>query len=90
MRKLAETPLLALLCLPTSGPGSVPAVFVNLTVYCWVESHGSNALAVGDRVATGMKLALDKADTDMPYPHTVVVFDKEPVAERQEGAHAHA
>ncbi len=27
-----------------------------------------------DRVATGIKLALDKAGIDMPYPHSVVLF----------------
>jgi hypothetical protein len=31
-------------------------------------------LKVSDRVATGIKLALDKAGIDMPYPHTVVLF----------------
>lgn len=31
-------------------------------------------LAVGDRVATGIELALDAAGIDMPFPHTVVLF----------------
>ena len=30
-------------------------------------------LAVSDRVATGIKLALDEANIDMPFPHTVVL-----------------
>jgi len=47
---------------------------VNFTVYFWVESHQANVLAVSDRVATGIKLALDRAQIDMPYPHTVVLF----------------
>lgn len=47
---------------------------VNFNVYFWVESHQANVLAVSDRVATGIKLALDEAGIDMPYPHTVVLF----------------
>jgi small conductance mechanosensitive channel len=47
---------------------------VNFTVYFWAESHQTNVLAVSDRVATGIKLALDRAQIDMPYPHTVVLF----------------
>jgi small-conductance mechanosensitive channel len=47
---------------------------VNFNVYFWVESEQANVLAVGDRVATGIKLALDKAGIDIPYPHTVVLF----------------
>ncbi len=31
-------------------------------------------LKVSDRVATGIKPALDRAGIDMPYPHTVVLF----------------
>jgi len=49
---------------------------VNFTVYFWVESHQANAIAVSDRVATGIKLSLDEAHIDMPYPHTVVLFDE--------------
>ncbi|GAB2567292.1 mechanosensitive ion channel family protein [Spirosoma areae] len=48
---------------------------VNLTVYFWVESQQANALKVSDKVATGIKLALDKAGIDMPYPHTVVLLE---------------
>lgn len=47
---------------------------VNFTVYFWVESEQSNVLKVSDRVATGIKYALDKAGIDMPYPHSVVLF----------------
>lgn len=47
---------------------------VNFDVYFWVESPQANMLAVRDRVATGVKLALDEADIDMPFPHTVVLF----------------
>ena len=51
---------------------------VNLTVYFWVESHQANALKVSDRVVTGIKLALDEAGIDMPYPHTVVLLEPQP------------
>ena len=47
---------------------------VNFTVYFWVESLQANVLAVSDRVATGIKYALDNAGIDMPYPHTVLLF----------------
>lgn len=47
---------------------------VNFNVYFWVESEQANVLAVSDRVATGIKLALDKAGIDIPYNHTVVLF----------------
>ena len=47
---------------------------VNFNVYFWAESEQANVLAVSDRVATGIKLALDKAGIDIPYPHTVVLF----------------
>lgn len=48
---------------------------VNLAVYFWVEPHQANLLKVSDRVATGIKLALDEAGIFMPYPHTVVIVD---------------
>lgn len=47
---------------------------VNFNVYFWVESHQANVLEVSDRVATGIKLALDDAGIDIPYPHTVLLF----------------
>lgn len=47
---------------------------VNFTVYFWTESQQANVLAVSDRVATAVKLALDAAQIDMPFPHTVVLF----------------
>ncbi|MDQ4121186.1 MAG: mechanosensitive ion channel [Acidobacteriota bacterium] len=47
---------------------------VNFTIYFWVQSEQANVLKVADKVATGIKLALDEAGIDMPYPHTVVLF----------------
>ena len=47
---------------------------VNFTVYFWTDSKQANVLKVSDRVATGIKYALDAAGIDMPYPHSVVLF----------------
>lgn len=47
---------------------------VNFTVYFWTDSEQANVLKVSDRVATGLKYALDDAGIDMPYPHTVILF----------------
>lgn len=47
---------------------------VNLTVYFWTGSQQANVLAVSNRVATAVKLALDEAQIDMPYPHQVVFW----------------
>jgi small-conductance mechanosensitive channel len=47
---------------------------VNFTVYFWVHSEQAKVLEVSDRVATGIKQALDTAGIDMPFPHTVVLF----------------
>jgi len=51
---------------------------VNLTVYFWVESQQANALSASDRAMTGIKLALDEAGIDMPYPHTVLLLEQQP------------
>ncbi|QKZ11313.1 mechanosensitive ion channel family protein [Spirosoma sp. KUDC1026] len=51
---------------------------VNLTVYFWTESHQANVLKISDQVVTQIKLALDKASIDMPYPHTVVLLEQQP------------
>jgi len=47
---------------------------VNFSIYFWTESDQANVLKVSDAVATGVKLALDEAGIDMPYPHRVVLF----------------
>ena len=51
---------------------------VNLTVFFWTESHQANVLKISDKVITGVKLALDKASIDMPFPHTVVLLENQP------------
>jgi small conductance mechanosensitive channel len=45
---------------------------VNFTVYFWTGSEQANVLRVSDRVATRIKLALDEAGIEIPYPRTVV------------------
>lgn len=51
---------------------------VNLTVFFWTESHQANVLKVSDQVVTGIKLALDKASIDMPFPTQVVLLENQP------------
>ena len=53
---------------------------VNFAVYFWVQSSQANLLKVSDRAITGVKLALDAAQIDMPFPHTVLIFQNEPPA----------
>ncbi len=48
---------------------------VNFNVYFWTEPQQANVLEVSDRVACAIKLALDAAKIDMPYPHTVVLLE---------------
>lgn len=45
---------------------------VNLAVYFWADAYQSAVLRVSDRVATGIKRALDEAGIEIPYPHVVV------------------
>ncbi|MEP6913964.1 MAG: mechanosensitive ion channel family protein [bacterium] len=59
---------------------------VNLTVYFWVGSEQANVLRVRDRVATGIKLALDAAGIDMPFPHTVVMLPPPLLLPNQSGS----
>lgn len=58
---------------------------VNFTLYFYTESKQSNVLKVSDQVTTGIKYALDKEGIDMPYPHTVVLF-QDPQEIRQNDA----
>lgn len=73
-RVLAETEGV----LPDPGPWVYVAELapssVNFNVYFWVSSEQANVLKVSDAVATGIKLALDEAGIDMPFPHQVVLF----------------
>ncbi len=47
---------------------------VDLKVLFWTKSQNSDVRLTSDRVTTGIKLALDEAGIDMPYPHSVVLF----------------
>jgi small conductance mechanosensitive channel len=55
---------------------------VNFTVYFWTDARQANVLQTGDRVATNIKLALDRAGIDMPYPHAVIRLQDETRARR--------
>jgi small conductance mechanosensitive channel len=53
---------------------------VNFTVFFWTDSHQTSVLKVTDSAMTGIKLALDEAGIDIPYPHTVVLNQPPPEA----------
>ena len=71
----------ALMKIPEVVDDPPPAVYlaeldassVNFTVYIWAESRALTP-HVNDKVATAIKYALDEANIDMPYPHSVVLF----------------
>jgi small-conductance mechanosensitive channel len=48
---------------------------VNFLIYFWTASSQANVLALIDEVTTGIKLALDRANIDIPYPQIVVHGD---------------
>jgi small conductance mechanosensitive channel len=50
------------------GPSSV-----NFNIFCWTNSRQASVLTVTDRAMTAIKLTLDEAGIDIPYPHTVVL-----------------
>lgn len=62
-------------------PQPAPSVFVaelasssvKLNVFFWTNSRQASVLSVTDSAMTGIKLALDEAGIDIPYPHTVVL-----------------
>ena len=47
---------------------------VNFNVLFWTKSQRADVRLTRDRVITSIKLALDEAGIDMPYPHSVVLF----------------
>ena len=47
---------------------------VNFNVFFWTNSRQASLLRVMDSAMTGIKLALDEAGIDIPYPHTVVLY----------------
>lgn len=66
---------------PEPGPwvyvGALSASSVDLNVYFWTDDAQKEVLRVADRVVTRIKLALDDAGIDMPYPHRVVLLRQE-------------
>jgi small conductance mechanosensitive channel len=46
---------------------------VSMNVFFWTTSRQANVLSVSDSAMTGIKLALDEAGIEIPYPHTVVL-----------------
>ena len=46
---------------------------VNFDIFFWTNSHQASVLTVADRAMTGIKLAVDQAGIDIPYPHTAVL-----------------
>jgi small-conductance mechanosensitive channel len=63
--------------LPEPGPWVYVAELapssVNFNVFFWTNSRQANVLLLTDRVISGIKLRLDEAGIDIPYPHTVVL-----------------
>jgi small-conductance mechanosensitive channel len=59
---------------------------VNFNVFFWTNSRQVNVLGVIDSATTAIKLALDEAGIDIPYPHTVVL--NQPPATTRDGTSA--
>lgn len=57
---------------------------VNFNVFFWTNSRQASVLRVIDKAMTGIKIALDEAGIEIPYPHTVVLNQSTP----QDGAPA--
>lgn len=56
---------------------------VNFSVFFWTNPHQANVLSTTDKVITGIKLKLDEAKIDIPYPHLVVHVDEQSVPHPQ-------
>ena len=46
---------------------------VNFDVFFWTNARQANVLDVSDKALAGIKLALDEAGIDIPYPHAVIL-----------------
>lgn len=66
---------------PTIFVAELAPSSVNFNVFFWTNSRQINVLRVIDGAMTGIKLALDEAGIDIPYPHTVVL-NQSPTAPR--------
>lgn len=51
---------------------------VNFNVFFWTNSRQASVLRVIDKAMTGIKIALDEAGIEIPYPHTVVLSQSTP------------
>jgi small-conductance mechanosensitive channel len=58
-------------CVSELAPSSV-----NFTVYFWTASDQATVVRVSDSVTSNVKKALDRASIEIPYPHTVVLFER--------------
>ena len=63
---------------PTVYVGELAPSAVTLSVFFWTEPTQQNVLRVRDQVATAVKMALDRAGIEMPYPHHVVLLRDDP------------
>ncbi len=59
---------------------------VNFDVYFWVRPRQVNVLRVIDSVISGIKLALQDAKIEIPYPHQVVLLRDSPAISGSDGA----
>ena len=50
---------------------------VNFSVFFWTNPRQAILLSVADKVITWIKLRLDEAEIDIPYPHVVVHLDQQ-------------
>lgn len=50
---------------------------VNFNVFFWTNAQQAKVLSTTDKVITGIKLKLDDAKIDIPYPHLVVHLDEQ-------------
>jgi small-conductance mechanosensitive channel len=46
---------------------------INFTIFFWTNSRQANVLMLTDRVISGIKLGLDEAGIEIPYPQSVVL-----------------
>jgi small conductance mechanosensitive channel len=58
---------------------------VSLNVLFWTKPRQANVLMLTDKVISGIKLGLDEAGIDIPYPHTVVMQQNSHAAKEVRG-----
>lgn len=65
--------------LPLVGVGALSPSSVDLDAFYWTEPEQATVLRVSLDVAANIKMALDDAGIDMPYPHTVLHLAKDAI-----------